>query len=248
MKQKLIIMVIAIIVASFIFLYVPKLDKHSNEPCLANPTQKGTIIILNGVSSVGKMSLQKALQESMDEPYVAYGMDKLSLPEKDFTGDFVSREKPSKVRGMHGCYEQDTDGQLLYKFTFGPAAHCLVQGMHKSIAALADEMNNVVVDYVLYDPDWLAHLVDTLYGYHVYLVGVKAPLDVIEQRERKRGTSPQGHGRAYYNTVHKQTEYDIIVDTSELTPQEAAQKIKEHIHDQQPKALGRLYKELVGDV
>ena len=109
MRKKLVLVVVLIIIASFIFLYTPRTDHRANEPCLANPIAKGTIILLNGVSSVGKTSLQKALQESMEDPYLTFGIDKLligTLPERDFTGEFIDKEKPENgVRGLHGYYE-----------------------------------------------------------------------------------------------------------------------------------------------
>lgn len=248
MRKKLAFLVPLIIVGTFIFLYTPQTNRE-NQPCIVNPNARGTIIILNGVSSVGKTSIQKELQQILDEPYLALGIDSLlvgSLPDRCVTGDYLQKDRPKGgVEGMHGMYERDDQGKIL-KLEFGPACRNLVRGMHRTFAAMADQRNNIVVDYTLYDQKWLPDLVDALYGYRVYFVGIKAPLNVVQMREKKRGTSSQGLARAYYDTVHKHGQYDVIVDVSELSAKEAAQKIKNFVaKNPQPKAFKQLYKELI---
>jgi len=248
MRNRIVFFVILGLLATFAFLYTPQTGRKASEPCLVNPRAKGTIIILNGVSSIGKSSIQKELQDIMDEPYVAIGIDKMlvgTLPSRCFTGDFLATQAPSNgVEGLHGYYEGD-ENERVYKLEFGPVCRNLVRGMHRAFAALADERNNLVIDYILYDQQWLPDLVDALYGYDVYFIGLKAPLDVIERREKKRNTSPEGHARAYYDEVHKHKEYDVILDTSDLTPQEAALAIKEYVGQHTPKAFNTLYKEFI---
>lgn len=248
MRKKLVVFVLFVVIGTFVFLYTPQTNRE-NQPCIVNPIAQGTIIILNGVSSVGKTSIQKELQKIMDEPFLALGIDNLligTLPERCVTGDFLRTDRPKEgVEGLHGVYEQGEQGKV-FKLEFGPACKNLIRGMHRTFAAMAGERNNIVVDYILYDQKWLPDLVDALYGYRVYFVGVKAPLDVVQMREKKRGTSPEGHARAYYDTVHKHGEYDVIVDAAELSAKEAAQKIKDFVaNNPQPKAFKRLYKKLI---
>ena len=245
MRKHLLFLVAAGIIATFIFLYTPQTNR-SNEPCIVNPLAKGTIIILNGVSSVGKSSIQKELQDMMEEPYLTFGIDKFligTLPEKHFTGEFLQKQAPEEgVVGLHGYFYENEDGKQC-KLQFGSAGQNLIRGFHKSLRAMADERNNLIVDYILYDQEWLPDLVDKLYGYPVYFVGVKAPLDIVEKREHKRGTSPEGHARAYHDIVHKHGVYDIVVDTAEFNPQEAARIIQKFIKEHpQSKAFKKLYK------
>lgn len=249
MRSHMILLVLGSIILAFIFLYTPEADR-SDQPCLANPIAKGTIVILNGAPSVGKSSIQKAFQEVMTEPYLALGVDTFlmsMLPNRLFTGDFLQRHRPAEgVDGLHGYYEIER-GEHVYKFEFGSAARNLVRGMHHAFAALASERNNLVIDYILYDPAWLPDLVDALYGYHVYFIGLRAPLEVIEQREKEGGRSPEGHARAYYSTVHKHGEYDLILDTAQLSVEQAAQTLKEYIEQHpEPKAFRQLYKKFIG--
>lgn len=248
MKKALVAFAVSVIILTFVLLYTPQTSRN-NEPCLVNPVAPGSIIILNGAPSVGKSSIQKALQNIMDEPYLSLGIDNLmvgTLPERCITGELFKKGKPKAgVEGMHGFYEHDAEGKK-FKLEFGPACRNLVRGMHRSFAAMANERNNIIVDYILYDQNWLPDLVDALYGYNVYFIGVKAPLDIVQKREKKSGASPEGHARAYYDTVHEHGEYDLIVDTLELSPEQAAEKIKKFVKEHpRPKAFKHLYKTLI---
>ena len=85
--------------------------------------------------------------------------------------------------------------------------------MHRAIAAYANTGNNVVVDYIKYEPEWLPDIQNALHGIKVIWVGVTANLESIEQREKKRGTSPEGHARSHYHTVHQGITYDLMINT-----------------------------------
>ena len=157
MRKKLAFLVPLVIAGTFVFLYIPQTNRE-NQPCIVNPLARGTIIILNGVSSVGKTSIQKELQQIMDEPFLAVGIDNLlvgTLPERCITGDFLRKDRPKDgVEGLHGTYETDEQGKL-FKLEFGSACKNLVRGMHRTFAAVANERNNLVVDYIMYDQNWL---------------------------------------------------------------------------------------------
>ena len=60
-------------------------------------------------------------------------------------------------------------------------------------------------------------------------VGVTAALSVIEEREKSRATSPQGHARSVYESVHKGWDYDLMINTDEMTPDQIADRIIEYI-------------------
>jgi chloramphenicol 3-O phosphotransferase len=59
----------------------------------------------------------------------------------------------------------------------------------------------------------------------VYFVGVFAPLEIIEEREKLRNTSPCGHARSHYDTVHHNMKYDLEIDTSKQSAEECADQI-----------------------
>lgn len=101
--------------------------------------------------------------------------------------------------------------------------------MHRAIAAYAKTGNNVIVDYINYDSTWIPDLKKSLIGVKTFFVRVTASLETIEAREKSRGTSPQGHARSHYDTVHKGLKYDLKLNTDDMKPKQAAQKIVDNI-------------------
>ena len=57
-----------------------------------------------------------------------------------------------------------------------------------------------------------------LAAFEVFRVGVFAPLDILEARERQRGDRLIGLARWQFDRVHKDMKYDLEVDTSSASP------------------------------
>ena len=66
-----------------------------------------------------------------------------------------------------------------------------------------------------------------LEGFEVRFVGIFAPLDELEARERERGDRIIGLARWQFDRVHKGVAYDLEIDTTGATPMECAETIKE---------------------
>ena len=187
-----------------------------------NSIKPGTVIILNGPSSVGKSSIIKAFQAKQSTPWLSLGIDNFFvgvLPPK-----FYLEDTPEHRLVMHGVASEDKNGKL-FTLEVGAEGQKVIRGMHRAIAAYAHTGNNVIVDYIKYEDVWITDLQEALKGINVIWVGVTAPLEIIEQREKKRGTSPEGHARSHYHTVHQGMRYDVMVDTSKETPEQAAELI-----------------------
>ena len=182
----------------------------------------GNIIILNGTSSSGKTSVLRALQEILEEPYLEAGIDKFiwMLPHR-----YLDRPLWDEVLGLADHA--------------GGEGHVLVSGMHAAIASLAREGNNVIADHVLVEPAWARECAVLFADLPAYLVGVRCPLDVLEQRERSRGNRTLGQARLQYNLVHKYVNYDLEVDTSILSPEACAGEIKKRLRTR-PEAFKKL--------
>lgn len=74
---------------------------------------------------------------------------------------------------------------------------------------------------------WLRETADALGDTPVLFVGVRCPLDVLEERERTRGDRGRGTARKQFPLVHRHGRYDVEIDTSTTTPERAAAIIAE---------------------
>src|SRR5881296_3138599 len=98
------------------------------------------IVLLNGVGSVGKGSIAKALQTITTEPFLHVEMDAFleMLPEATF----------GRPDGLTFETVQE-DGKPAVAITTGPVAARAFRGMRHAIAAMAAQGNNLIVDEVL---------------------------------------------------------------------------------------------------
>lgn len=175
------------------------------------------IILLNGVGSAGKSSIAKALQTMTTEPFLHVQMDAFveMLPEalQDDAAGFA-----------YETIEEDGRPQVVIKT--GPVGERTMRGMRHAIAAMAGQGNNLIVDDVLCYGEMSEYL-RLLSDFDLCLVGVFAPLDVLEAREIQRPDRLPGLARWQYDRVHKDIGYDLEVDTSVLTPLECARRIQQ---------------------
>ena len=164
---------------------------------------KGNVIFLNGTSSSGKSSIARDLQRILDEPYLHFCIDTFlwMLPERYLSPEALPEVAPKVISAMHHC-----------------------------IAASVLVGNNIIVDHVLEDKQWLEECVRLLAGFSVLFVGVRCPLEELERRERKRNRQ-QGLARYQFGLVHAHGVYDLEVDTSVYSPMDCALQIKEALRD-----------------
>ena len=102
----------------------------------------------------------------------------------------------------------------------GPVGQRLAAGMRAAVAACARAGNDMVVDDVFVDPAWLDGWRSELTGLECLLVGVVAPLAVLEERESARGNRIAGEARFQFDAIHSGIEYDVTVDTAHQSPEE----------------------------
>lgn len=173
------------------------------------------IILLNGTSSAGKTSLAKALQRSWPGPLLAVGID---------TVVFALPGRWLNPPGWHEVFVYTGSGDEL-TITAGPLGDRLIAGLHRSVAALAGQGFDVVVDHVLLSPDWVLDAADALAGLPVLSVGVRCPLAEVIRREAARGDRTLGQARAQFESVHAYASYDLEIDTSQADPSECASQV-----------------------
>jgi chloramphenicol 3-O phosphotransferase len=103
--------------------------------------------------------------------------------------------------------------------------------MRHAIAAMAGAGNNIVVDDVIFGntADGDGHIVDDykalLAPFEFHMVGIMAPLTILERREIARGDRMQGLARWQMDKVHRGMTYDLTIDTAKRPPQDCAQEI-----------------------
>lgn len=175
------------------------------------------IVFLNGVGSTGKSSIAQALQTLTSEPFLHIAMDSflemLPAAMQDHPDTFL--------------YETlEEDGHPSVEIKMGPVGERVMRGMRHAIAAMAGQGNNLIVDEVMMAPDW-AEYAALLAGFDIAKVGVFAPLEVLEARERQRGDRLIGTSRWQYDRLHRGMTYDFEVDTSRATPMGCARLIQQ---------------------
>ncbi|HTX51474.1 MAG TPA: AAA family ATPase [Caulobacteraceae bacterium] len=174
------------------------------------------IVLLNGVGSVGKSSTAKALQRIVERPMLHVSMDA-----------FLDMLPPGAF-GNPDYYRFETwleAGAPVTAVRSGPVLQRLTHGMRRVVAALAADGLDVVVDDVFWGDD-LADYRAVLAPYAFHAVGLFAPLDVLEARERTRGDRDLGLARWQFAQIRPAAGYDLEIDTNEISPEEAAARIK----------------------
>ena len=175
------------------------------------------IVVLNGVSSAGKSSIARALQGIAADAFLHVQMDTfLWMLPPAYQGNcagfaeetHAQREKPTPVANSAMVVQQT------------------LRGMRHAIAALAGQGLSLVVDDVL-DETAALEYVRLLAAFKFYMVGVFAPLEVLETREQGRGDRVIGRARSQFDLVHRNIHYDLKIDTSTASPMECAVLIKQ---------------------
>lgn len=180
---------------------------------------RGRIIVINGTSSSGKSTLVRAVQAAAPDLWLEMGIDRFAyaLPGR------VNGEPSWPLLFAYVRPDGRTDGPFAIETT--PLGHQFTTAMHATAAALAGSGMNVIVDHVILEPGWVAEMRHLWASFDVLFVGVRCPLDVVLDRERGREDRTIGQAEAQFDVVHAWTSYDIEVDTSVLTPAEAARRI-----------------------
>lgn len=150
----------------------------------------GKIIFLHGASSSGKSTLARGIQAQVDEPFWHISIDHL---------------RDSGVLPM----ARFKSGEFSWKAARQP----FFDGFHRSLAAYAGAGNNLVVEHIIDTAGWLDDLVDLFRPFDVFLVGVHAPLAVLNAREKLRGDRPAGSAEKDFHTIHLGMRYDLEVNS-----------------------------------
>lgn len=146
----------------------------------------GYVILLHGPSSAGKSTIAKALQRSLDEPFLHLSFDHF---------------RDSGVLPL----EEMRAG----KFDWRGMREPFFEGFHRSLAAFAESGNNIIVEHIIETPEWMTSLLETLSSFDVFFVEVHCPLPELERRELSRRDRRIGDARRDFTSIQLDVEYDI---------------------------------------
>jgi len=184
----------------------------------------GSVIVLNGPSSVGKSTLARALQQQ----FAAAGECWFILALDDFIGklpaDWVAVGDHRGSHARDGLVFEVVDGE--FELRTGPIGRRMLAAWRGTVAAVAHAGLDVIVDeVVLSEVDWQGWQTE-LAGLDAHWVRVHARLDQLEERERSRPDfRVLGQARAQHDAVHRHPTYDAQVDTGALNPDVAASAV-----------------------
>ncbi|MEU3298926.1 MULTISPECIES: phosphotransferase-like protein [unclassified Streptomyces] len=174
----------------------------------------GTTILLNGTSSSGKSSIAQALLGLLDGTWFHMPVDAFHA-----------------MRCNRPIADEDLQAEI----------DRTSKGFHRAVAGMAAGGNNLIVDYPLSRRWRLLDLLDLLVLEDTALIAVRCPLPELERRERERGDRQLGLAAMQYDEVHSHALHDFDVDTSLLSPEQCALRIRDFLSDQpRPTAFERL--------
>ena len=196
----------------------------------------GQIVILNGAPRSGKSSIAAAIQHTFAGVWMNLGVDRF----KPMTPE---RYQPG-IGLRPGGERPDLE----------PLITILYRAMYQAIAVHSRLGLNVVVDVGHHDAYSVArgilpNCARQLKGLPVLFVGVQCPLEVIMERRRTTWyTDSNDVGdddvipsavRLWQQAVHMPGIYDEEVDTSVLSPEECAARIRRRLRDGPPPSAFR---------
>ena len=193
------------------------------------------IIFLNGCGSSGKTSIARAIQHESPDLWLSFGVDTFidMIP--------FGRQEPY-LKFIPG---QNDRGPIMHVESGAEGAK-LFSIMPQFAEMLAARGNNLIIDEVLFDEEALKAYVHHLKTHTVYYIGVFCDLELMQEREVLRRDRCVGLSNDQIDRVHQGAlnSYDFKVDTTAISPFEAARLILKYIDDNPvPKAFRVLGKQ-----
>ena len=198
----------------------------------------GTVIFLNGVSSSGKTTLAKELQEQLEQPFLHLALDQFrdGLPDK-FRG-LNSAKGTTGARGLNVVPCLD-DEKPITSIVFGETGKLMLKGMRSAMAAMAKVGNNIIIDDIILETEFLNAYLRVFEDLEVYFIGVKCAIEVAEERESQRLGRFPGTALSHLFICHAHELYDLEIDTGRNLPRECAARILDRLQSP-PRAFAKL--------
>lgn len=171
---------------------------------------KPKIIVLDGPSGVGKTALAKAMQEEL-------------LPDlwMNFSIDSLVYALPDSV--LERCNKYNDWSSVNSNALFLSAFSC--------VNGIAKNGNSVIFDIVITDEDRADELRNAFSECEFVVVGVFCEWGEIKRRTMDRGDRTLREAEYGFNNSPKYFRYDVIVNTTSITPLEAARECIESVRE-----------------
>lgn len=190
----------------------------------------GRVILLNGTSSAGKTTVARMIQQLRPEAIQHIALDQFrdGLPDR-FRG-LNSAEGTPGARGLNvvpvhasgAPGDPEMSGTAIH---LGDVGLRMLTGMRQAIAAFAKAGNDVVVDDMRLDANYLGDYLMALTGIAVTFVAIHCDATTLNQRETERPGRFPGTAVLHMHSVHAGCIYDVEVNTSAMSPRECAESI-----------------------
>lgn len=161
------------------------------------------LVVLNGTSSSGKTTVARAFQDAAPSVFLNFSIDSIlsalppSVLQRLVAGTPITDLRlPELVRAFYSC-----TGELLRIGHDLVIDHAVTARYHAELLLAACE------------------------GHDTFIVGIECTIDLAREREAARGDRRLGLADQQFETIHSWLDYDLVVDTSQQSPSEAAASI-----------------------
>ncbi|WP_434752313.1 chloramphenicol phosphotransferase CPT family protein [Paenibacillus amylolyticus] len=181
--------------------------------------ERGLIIFLNGTSSSGKTSIALEMKKQGEMPLHHLSVDQFFQNYDQFIDTTYPDMKPTR----------EMEPGVMSDILFGP-----IGSLYYATIKLFSELGlNVIVDTVISDNEFFNKFYDVLADYPILFVGVHCSTEELTRREQSRGDREIGLAHSQFDYVYAYDEYDLEVNTEELSSTECAEKILSYMNSGQ---------------
>ena len=175
----------------------------------------GKAIFLNGVTSSGKTTISKAIQEIADEHFYHLSNDMFN----SFYWAMFHDKYDKHIEESGRVYEYWAESiVLMYRF----ARMVVEQGKNIIIDGMLEERDVFIQCYQKTNYDLL---LDAFEGLNLFMVEVFCPLDECRRRNIARGDRGEGQSDEQHTIMNRAVMYDCFVDTSVYDTNTCVRKI-----------------------
>jgi chloramphenicol 3-O-phosphotransferase len=187
--------------------------------------QRVHLVVITGPAATGKSTLARALQADLARRGELWLLTELDAFGRGLPREWIAWEgRRGRFADLGFSYDRNSEGAV--SLNLGPDGRRVMAAFHRSVAAIAGAGVNVICEAIVQDMEDWADWNAALSGLAPIWVRLHTPVATLEAREQSRGGAVRGLGRGMSARAHIGT-YDVEADTSEVTPEDLANRIAE---------------------